>query len=221
MSILSELGFVFDTSIVGGLYYNTKQIRLDYRTCDESFMPFYPNMADARRISRNVEPIVCVPTNHFIDTPVEMLGRKFNRGKQLLEQKVNGASARSGSLAPQFDRLTVTADEWTNKGESGLLGAALIYLKRYVIGEICVSNISQLNYKMLGTMLAKIRREAEKRNLERVPVILASHTKDMRDFTDIEKFIDEVSKATDVRCVTLTQIADGLASGTYPIRRAA
>ncbi len=37
MPILSELGFVFDTSIVGGLHCDTKHLTVDYRKCEESF----------------------------------------------------------------------------------------------------------------------------------------------------------------------------------------
>ena len=95
-----------------------------------------------------------------------------------------------------------------------------MYLKRYTVGDLCISSISQLNYAMLRAMLANVRCEAERRRLAKVPVILASHTKDIRDFSDIERFVGDVANAADIKCVTLTEIANGLQDGTYPIRKA-
>ena len=40
-----------------------------------------------------------------------------------------------------------------------------------------------------------------------VPVILENHTKDIRDFSHIERFIKDVSQAADIRCLTLTELA--------------
>ncbi len=51
-----------------------------------------------------------------------------------------------------------------------------------------------------------------------VPVILENHTKDIKDFRDIDRFIGEVSRAADIRCITLTQMAAGLLDGTYKVR---
>src|SRR2546426_2076845 len=65
LSTLAELGIVFDMSIVGGVRYHTWRIDLDYANCEEDFLPFYPVMTDARKVSDKQEPIVCIPTNHF------------------------------------------------------------------------------------------------------------------------------------------------------------
>ena len=65
LSLLAEFGIVFDMSIVGGVRYQTRRIELDYSKCEEDFLPYYPVMTDARRVSEKPEPIVCLPTNHF------------------------------------------------------------------------------------------------------------------------------------------------------------
>lgn len=220
MSILSELGFVFDTSIVGGLHDDTKHVKLDYRWCEESFLPFYPDMADARRVSGQEQPIVCVPTNHFLATPSQALRRDAGQASRALRQKVRTLMRGRNPSASAGGRGS-SAGEWTNKHESGAVGKIRMYLKRYTTATTYVSSISKLNYAMLQAMLANVRREAAKRELRQVPIILASHTKDIRDFADIEKFVGDVANAPDVKCVTLTEIANGLRDGTYPIRKAA
>ena len=62
---LAELGIVFDMSLIRGLRVNTRNLQLDYTNCDEGFLPFYPQMNDARKVSHSVEPFVCVPIFSF------------------------------------------------------------------------------------------------------------------------------------------------------------
>src|SRR5947207_14627957 len=62
---LVRLGIQLDVSIAGGLFVNDQNIQLDYRGCEEDFLPFYPAMEDARRVSATREEIVCVPLNNF------------------------------------------------------------------------------------------------------------------------------------------------------------
>ena len=73
---LIELGIELDVSIGGGVFVNNQTLQLDYRNCEEAFLPFYPVMKDARRVSTQPEPIVCVPLNHFYGSRREvMVGR--------------------------------------------------------------------------------------------------------------------------------------------------
>src|SRR5207248_7236695 len=65
LGLLAGQGIVFDLSIVGGLRVNTRHVGFDYTTCEEDFLPFYPDMQDARRLSDKEERIVCVPIFHF------------------------------------------------------------------------------------------------------------------------------------------------------------
>jgi len=64
---LVELGIELDVSIAGGVFVNNQILQLDYRNCEETFLPYYPLMKDARRVSPQREPIVCVPLNHNIN----------------------------------------------------------------------------------------------------------------------------------------------------------
>ena len=62
---LANLGIQLDVSIAAGVFVNDQNLQLDYRNCEETFLPFYPMMEDARRVSDKREQIVCVPLNHF------------------------------------------------------------------------------------------------------------------------------------------------------------
>jgi len=55
-----------------------------------------------------------------------------------------------------------------------------------------------------------IRRQATRSGLPCVPVILENHTKDITDFTDIEKFVADVAYSPDVKTVTLTRLPTDL-----------
>ncbi len=81
LNLLVKLGIGFDMSIVGGLHYETKNITLDYTNCEEDFLPYYPTMTDARKVSDKVEPIICVPTNHFYGSRRQVL--KHHAGRRV------------------------------------------------------------------------------------------------------------------------------------------
>jgi hypothetical protein len=81
-----------------------------------------------------------------------------------------------------------------------------------------ISDIAQLNYAQLTRMLEKMRERARQSHLPRVPVVLTNHTKDIRDFSHIEKFLDLVAAASDLNAITLTDLAKGLLQGVYLIR---
>jgi hypothetical protein len=69
-------------------------------------------------------------------------------------------------------------------------------------------------------MLRSIRRRAQASGLDHVPVILENHTKDIRNFSDIERFVRDVAAAPDIKCLTLTELADGLRGGKFQVRTA-
>ena len=217
LPILSDLGFVFDMSIVAGIRNDTPQVKLDYTQCEEPFAPYYPDMTDARRVSRSVEPIVCIPTNSFSGARFALFRRDFGKACSALQRRVR--SLRNGNAgAPPTSSRGRSGDEWTNKGESGAVGTARKLLKRYVVGQTEIADFARMNYAMMRRMMVNIRRQAARSGLPRVPVILENHTKDITDFTDIEKFVADVAHSPDVKTITLTEIADGLRNGTFKAR---
>jgi hypothetical protein len=218
LSLLAELGIVFDMSIVGGVRYQTRRINLDYTNCEEDFLPFYPLMTDARRVSNKVEPIICVPTNHFYGSRRQTLHHH-------LRKLVGGMKSRS-TAAPAQEKTNRTIEsyghEWAQTRHSSIVRR--VYEKGlvpYITGRHLISDLAQLDYPLMREMLASIRGRARASKLSDLPVILENHTKDIRDFSHIERFIAEVSKDPDVKCITLTELARELQQGKFHIKTAA
>lgn len=218
LDLLVRLGIVFDMSIVGGVRYETKNISLDYTNCEEDFLPYYPMMTDARKVSDKREPIVCVPTNHFYGSRRQVF--KHHLGKAV--EKVKRRLAPQSAPRPTGRSVETYGQEWAQVGHAS--AARRVYEKGvvpYLKGKHLISDIAQLDYALLREMLASIRRRARASGLSEVPVILENHTKDVRDFSHIERFVGDVARAEDVVCLTLTELAAGLRAGKFQVRTAA
>ncbi len=215
LSLLVKLGIVFDMSIVGGVHYDTKNIQLDYRNCDEDFLPYYPLMTDARKVSDKTEPIVCLPTNHFYGSRRQVFKHHFNTALGKVSQRL----FRDTSKVTHTRSVEAYGQEWAQKSHASTM--TRLYekgLMPYLKGKYLISDLAQLDYALLQEMLASIRRRARASGLQDVPVILENHTKDVRDFSHIERFIENVSRAADIRCVTLTELAEKLSAGVFKVR---
>jgi hypothetical protein len=214
LNLLVEFGIVFDMSIVGGVRYETRRIQLDYSNCDEDFLAYYPTMTDARRISDKHEPIVCIPTNHFYGSRRST----FQHHARSVTAKLKRTSAESAGIAAARTHEAY-GHEWAETAHDSKLKR--IYDKGivpYLKGRHLISDLAQLDYELMTEMLASIRRRARQSGLADVPVILENHTKDLGDFSDIERFVADVAQAPDIKCVTLTEIARELQRGRFAIK---
>lgn len=66
-------------------------------------------------------------------------------------------------------------------------------------------------------MISAIRRDVRTRRVRHTPVILENHTKDIVDFSAIERFAAYISKQLDLEVITLSQLAHRLAASEYPV----
>ena len=215
LNLLAEFGIVFDMSIVGGVRYDTRRIKLDYSKCEEDFLPYYPSMTDARRVSDKPEPIVCIPTNHF-----------YGSRRSTLQHHVGKLSAKLKNRTSSQDKSDESArsvktygHEWAQTSHDSTLRR--VYDKGivpYVKGRHLISDLAQLDYPLMSEMLESIRRRARASGLKDVPVILENHTKDLHDFSHIDRFLSDVARASDIRCVTLTELQHDLQSGRFTIK---
>lgn len=215
LELLADLGIVFDMSIVGGVRYDTRRIKLDYSNCEEDFLPYYPVMTDARRISDKREPIVCIPTNHFYGSRRSTL--QHHVGK--LSAKFKNRSSSEENMTAAGRSVKAYGHEWAQTSHDSTLRR--VYDKGivpYVKGRHLISDLAQLDYSLMTEMLESIRRRARASGLKDVPVILENHTKDLRDFSHVDQFVDDVATASDIRCVTLTELAHDLQSGRFVIK---
>jgi hypothetical protein len=211
LGLLAGLGIVFDMSIVGGMRVNTRNLQIDYTACEENFLPFYPRMDDARKVSDKQEPIACVPIFHF------RLSRR-RAGAQVLSKVRQKFSAGRQSRIGADD---YSSDEWQDVERSSKW--ARLYDKAIgpsLTGKHMVSDLSQLDYASLQEMLAAIRRMALTSGWNEVPVILTNHSKYIQNFSHIERFVSDAAKADDIRFITLTELANSLETGKFPIKTA-
>ena len=215
LNLLAEFGIVFDMSIVGGVRYNTRRIKLDYSNCEEDFLPYYPEMTDARRVSDKPEPIVCIPTNHFYGSRRSTL--QHHVGK--LSTKLKHRSSSHDNVNTLGRSVKTYGHEWAQTSHDSKLRR--VYDKGvvpYLKGRHLISDLAQLDYALMTEMLESIRRRARASRLNDVPVILENHTKDLRDFSHIGRFVSDAAKASDIRCATLSELAHDLQSGRFTIK---
>jgi hypothetical protein len=216
LSSLVKLGIVFDMSIVGGLFFDTRNIKLDYTKSEEDFVPFYPQMDDARKVSPHTEKIICVPTHHFYGSRRQVFKHHLSIAWRKARQKIAPATAQAGTLS-----ATSYYQEWGQTNHASTLNR--LYDKGvvpYLKGKHLISDLAQLDAALLREMLQAIRRRARASGLAQVPVILTNHSKDIQDFAPIASFIAEAAKADDVEFLTLTELARKLLDGAFPIRKA-
>lgn len=214
LSTLARLGIVFDMSIVGGMRVHTRNVQLDYTEAEESFLPFYPRMEDARRVSEKKEPIICVPIFHFYGSRRRAAAQIV--GKALTKARHKISSARSGG---GDENESYASQEWADTRDISV--AQRVYekaLQPCLKGRHLTADIGQLDDADLREMLDAIRRRARATGLGQLPVILTNHTKYVRDFTHIERFLKRAAASDDIQFATLTDIAEKLRAGEFQAR---
>src|SRR5687768_3240781 len=205
LDLLVELGIVFDMSIVAGVKYNTRNIKLDYTDCQARFLPYSPVMTDERRVSDNIEPIICVHTNCFYASRRQVLQQQLDK----VRSKIRGKSAGSLTASNNGRSVEVYGEEWAQTDGS----LRRIYRKGiapYLRGKHTISDLAQLDYPLMMEMLESIRKRSRASGLNDVPVVLENHTKDLQNFSDLERFLKKVVESSDVKFITLTELATNL-----------
>jgi hypothetical protein len=208
---LAELGLVFDMSLIQGLRVNTRNLQLDYTHCDEGFLPFYPRLEDARKMSDKVEPIVCVPIFSFD------LSRRRCLAEILAKIQTKLAARNSHNRATD----AYAAQQWDDVGRSSL--PAKVYdkvVQPCLNGKHVVADIGRLDFPSLREMLNAIREAAAKSKQPEVWVVLTNHSKYISDFSHIDRFLTEARKHEDIGFVTLSTIAEQIRAGKINIKTA-
>lgn len=206
LDLLVRLGIVFDMSIVGGVRYDTRNIKLDYTVCEEDFLPYYPVMTDARRVSNKVEPIVCVPTNCFYASRRQVLRHHLEK----VTSKVRGKFAGQTAVSDNVRSVAAYGEEWAQIDGSLMKRIYRKGIHPYVKGKHTISDLAQLDYALMMEMLDSIHRRARASGLTDVPIVLENHTKDLRNFSDLERFLEKAVESSDIKFITLTELATGL-----------
>jgi len=207
LASLAALGIEIDVSMAAGTYLDNETLTLDYRNCEEGFLPYYPKMDDARLVSDKPEPIVCVPLNHFYGSRRAVTKQNLRLAKTRLAGGMSGRPGAEGVATPRLDSSSTGVTRIYKK-----LIAPAIRRKHFV------SDTGRLNYPLMREMLDSIRRRARDSGLAKLPVVLTNHPKDIRDWEGLERFVGEIAEAEDLEFITLRDLADTLKSGGFPIR---
>ena len=206
LDLLVELGIVFDMSIVGGVKYDTRNIKLDYTDCEEDFLPYYPVMTDARRVSDKAEPIVCVPTNCFYASRKQVLSHHLDKAIGKIKSKIAGPT----TVNDNGRSVAAYGEEWAQIDGSLTRRIYRKGIVPYLRGKHTISDLAQLDYPLMMEMLDSIRKRSRASGLTDVPVVLENHTKDLHNFSDLERFLEKAVESPDVRFITLTELARNL-----------
>lgn len=224
---LAELGIVFDMSIVSGIYHDTGGVYFDYRTVDEAWRPYYPDMADARRLSTKVEPIICVPTVATATVEDEETAA-FCRGiRAILDDPAHPEHAVY-ALPPDHVKVEGADEPLTGARPqplpaSSAAPAAVIpspsvpQALRGIAPNVRVFDLAALSHVHMRQMLGAVRRRAASEPGP-VPVIIENHTKYLGDMRPVEKFCELLAASRDVEVITARELARNLQQGLYAIR---
>jgi hypothetical protein len=213
LDVLVELGIEVDVSIADGIHSDTRHVKLDYRELDEPFLPYYPELEDARRIAAGGGPIVAVPTHTFrrsvTGRGLRFAGRAAQRRAPWLRPVTRALVAPSDTPVPRadYDRRAYFEDEWGT-----IRRAASLF-------SVKVSDLSELSYLETRQMLRDVRRRARGSGWPVVPVVIENHTKDLGDLEPLRLFAREVARS-DFEVITLAELARNIRDGMYPIRTA-
>lgn len=206
LDLLVELGITFDMSIVAGVKYDTRNIKLDYTNCEEDFLPYYPVMTDARKVSHKVEPIVCVPTNCFYASRKQVLQHHLDKAAGKIKSKIAGPA----TVTNNGRSVEAYGEQWEQIDGSLTKRIYRKGIAPYLRGKHTISDLAQLDYPLMLEMLDSIRKRSKASGLTDVPVVLENHTKDLQRYSDLEKFLEKAVGSPDIRFVTLTELATDL-----------
>ncbi len=153
LSVLVELGFVFDMSICDGVHFRTRHLQVDYRQCDEGFVPYYPRMDDARRMSTRMESIISVPTFSFTVRGPRLLSYKI-RNLQLKQRllRFRGRVADVNTVGKTDYKQT--SSDWIELNKLSKRARLLRPLVQLIKGQHFIADLSQLDLSLMDNAAA-------------------------------------------------------------------
>ncbi len=190
------------------MFIDGHNLQIDYRNCEETFLPFYPATEDARRVSTKRENIACVPLNAFYGSR-----RAVSRQNIFLASREARRSGRDEEKAVRSSQDGKTLEEASSRTRLIFDKLILPAVKR----KHLVSDTGRLNYPLMREMLESIRQRARASGLPQLPVVLTNPPKDIRSLEAIKRFVGEVSEMEDVKFITLAELAGKVQSGEFKV----
>lgn len=213
--LLCDIGIDLDISIAAGLRFKTRHVDLDYTNCEESFLPFFPAVDDARKLASEPTPLVCTPTNEFT---AGLFNAVRWRVRNQIRQRLQARHAAAASdNAKQAETVAEGYREWEDLSCRSVAGRIADTLRR-ARNTHFISDIARLDYPLLAQMMEKNRERARRTGLTDVPIVLENHTKDILTFSDIARFAHDLATADDIKTVTLSEVSNLLRAGKFLVR---
>lgn len=204
LQVLEDNGILLDMSMVGCAKYDTAHCKLDYTVMEEKFLPFYPDMKDARKVSANKEPIICVPTFYFKFSFFDRLVMHADRKRVARKNQAQTAAAGVAGY-----------NEWENVGKQSLLKK--IYEK--VKSADRIADLAPFSKWHMRKLIQAIYRKSHVSGVSAIPIVLENHTKDVTSTDAIEFFISQCGQRSDIHFITMTQMADLFEKGVLDVAR--
>ena len=204
--VLAENGIKIDYSIAPKLFKtiesNNSISIADYRNCEELFLPYYPDLNDARKVSAFKQPIIECPTHTFKTS--------------ILERIINSRMKnKPNSVLPNRENIYTSKPNQKNG-----IANKLKRIHKALTNNYIVSDLSNMSYKMLKRAISDIRKRAKKSGWETVPIIFENHTKDIGNFEPIYRFCDHLTQQNDIKVITISQLYENFNQLIYkPIKK--
>jgi hypothetical protein len=244
LRILAEQGIVIDMSVVDAMVYRTRNVTVDNRDIDEPFLPYYPEPDDARRVADTRQPLVCVPTHSargLEPVPTYFRGRIASSPRRpsaslgyyfgarlanlILLLDPNQRSPASPRLARRYrrrpDDTPIPGGDYASDYAEYHWGTRPADKQADETAPAGTAQVTDLAGMTLAEMLESVnnvRRRARSSGWQEVPVIFENHTKDIGNWEPIERFAGILAQSDDIEVLTLTELANRVSEGRYPIR---
>ena len=204
--ILENYGIKLDISVVNGLYFDNKHIKLDYTNLESPYLPYFPDYNDARKISKTKTNIIEIPTQSFYRSWGYIIKKAFMKMESGKDTILSSRKSRNNRYSVVKKALNSIEND-----ELRVMNKKEIKSKRkHIIMDI--SNLDIYALKIGFDMI--IGRAVKTPGTGVVPLVFVSHTKYLTDgkLNNIESSIAYLRKkyGGSIEFVTLKKIVDNI-----------
>ncbi len=191
-NLLSKNDIELVVGIKKGLYI--PNLNVDYRNLEESVYPYYPDFKDITKLSPQKNNIILLPLLEY-SPDIITLSKLFSHIlKRKIFNKIFNNQIKQEKIPNEIRKLNPIA---RNKFNNNLLNPYSTHLK-----------IGNQPFEYFKKSFDKIINELEKLEVENIPIIIESHTKDYIDnYKNIEKFLEYIIKhpKENIKFITFTE----------------
>jgi len=208
LQVLVDNDIKIDTSLAPGIKCEGKHREIDYIQLEEDFLPFCPDMKDARCVSKcGIKDLVCIPVFHFKCSPVFRMDYYLSKISNKLTIQIKNKKHGNIPYRELSDekRKTNIFDKFKSKSYIADLSA----LSRWQLEHLL---------KMVLKKVYGLESHDAALNNYNIPIVLACHTKNITDYHAIDVFIRKLRAHKNINFVTLSQMNKMFQKNLFPIK---